>query len=85
MRSSQKLYSQTSEQQCCEGMFPLFLQIFFLPWSLSAAAKEISSLYLTNNKILLTLITALALRNPFKACSAMLNRTTRMRDALISV
>lgn len=75
---------QLVKQQCCEGMFSL-LGISFPPWRLLPAAREISSLRLRNNKIPLTLITAWALWKPFWAGSVVLNRTNRMRDALISV
>lgn len=75
---------QLVRQWCCEPTFPL-LGVSFSPWRLLPAAREISSLQLRNNKIPLTLITAWALWKPFWAGSVVLNRTNRMRDALISV
>lgn len=50
---AESYFPLAQKQRCYEGMFPLILHTFS-PQGLLAVAREISSLYLRNNKTLLT-------------------------------
>lgn len=62
-----RLQSASSQTAMIRGYVPTLFMLFFFfcPWRLLAASKEVYSLYLRNNKILLTLITVLPSWNPF--------------------